>query len=167
MKVLVEATGDRILGFAMIGPEAGEIMAAVQMALLGGLSYAVFQAAILAHPTMAEGPTALFAAIPARKPGDTARRKREAIDRGRQNGWHAAPVHWRVIQDPGIGREITGKTHASAEGTGGASLTSGRRNSVTGRRNSVTAAIAAAHISDPTGAIRPEVTPREGCVAAA
>src|SRR5258707_9648345 len=55
MKVLVEAEGDRILGFAMIGPEAGEVMAVVQTAMLGGLPYTVLRDAILAHPTMAEG----------------------------------------------------------------------------------------------------------------
>ena len=65
MKVLVEATGDRILGFTMIGPEAGEVMAAVQTAMLGGLPDTVFRDAILAHPTMAEGLNALFAALPA------------------------------------------------------------------------------------------------------
>jgi pyruvate/2-oxoglutarate dehydrogenase complex dihydrolipoamide dehydrogenase (E3) component len=65
MKVLVEASGERILGFTMIGPEAGEVMAAVQTAMLGGLPYTVFRDAILAHPTMAEGLNALFAAIPA------------------------------------------------------------------------------------------------------
>ena len=65
MKVLVEATGDRILGFTMIGIEAGEVMAAVQTAMLGGLPYTVFRDAILAHPTMAEGLNGLFAAIPA------------------------------------------------------------------------------------------------------
>jgi pyruvate/2-oxoglutarate dehydrogenase complex dihydrolipoamide dehydrogenase (E3) component len=65
MKVLLEAAGDRILGFAMIGPEAGEVMAAVQTAILGGLPFTVFRDAILAHPTMAEGLNALFAAIPA------------------------------------------------------------------------------------------------------
>jgi pyruvate/2-oxoglutarate dehydrogenase complex dihydrolipoamide dehydrogenase (E3) component len=64
MKVLVEAPGDRILGFAMVGPEAGEVMAAVQTAILGGLPYTVFREAILAHPTMAEGLSGLFAAIP-------------------------------------------------------------------------------------------------------
>jgi pyruvate/2-oxoglutarate dehydrogenase complex dihydrolipoamide dehydrogenase (E3) component len=66
MKVLVEAAGDRILGFAMIGPEAGEVMAVVQTAMLGGLPYTVFQNAILAHPTMAEGLGALFEAVPPR-----------------------------------------------------------------------------------------------------
>jgi pyruvate/2-oxoglutarate dehydrogenase complex dihydrolipoamide dehydrogenase (E3) component len=67
MKVLVEAAGDCILGFAMLGPEAGEVMAAVQTAMLGGLPYTLFRDAILAHPTMAEGLNALFAAIPPKK----------------------------------------------------------------------------------------------------
>jgi pyruvate/2-oxoglutarate dehydrogenase complex dihydrolipoamide dehydrogenase (E3) component len=63
MKVLVEASGDRILGFTMIGPEAGEVMAAVQTAMLGGLPYTVFRDAILTHPTMAEGLNELFSAV--------------------------------------------------------------------------------------------------------
>jgi pyruvate/2-oxoglutarate dehydrogenase complex dihydrolipoamide dehydrogenase (E3) component len=65
MKVLVEASGDRILGFAMIGAEAGEVVATVQTAMLGGLAYTVLRDAILAHPTMAEGLNGLFAAVPA------------------------------------------------------------------------------------------------------
>jgi pyruvate/2-oxoglutarate dehydrogenase complex dihydrolipoamide dehydrogenase (E3) component len=67
MKVLVDAEGDRILGFAMIGPEAGEVMAVVQTAMLGRLPYTVLRDAILAHPTMAEGLNALFAAVPERR----------------------------------------------------------------------------------------------------
>jgi pyruvate/2-oxoglutarate dehydrogenase complex dihydrolipoamide dehydrogenase (E3) component len=65
MKVLVEAAGDRVLGFTMIGPEAGEVMAVVQTAMLGGQPYTVLRDAMLAHPTMAEGLNALFAAVPA------------------------------------------------------------------------------------------------------
>jgi pyruvate/2-oxoglutarate dehydrogenase complex dihydrolipoamide dehydrogenase (E3) component len=65
MKVLVESPGDRILGFAMIGPEAGEVMAVVQTAMLGGLPFTLFRDAILAHPTMAEGLNSLFTAVPA------------------------------------------------------------------------------------------------------
>jgi len=65
MKLLVEASGDRILGFTMIGAEAGEVVATVQTAMLGGLPYTVLRDAILAHPTMAEGLNSLFAAIPA------------------------------------------------------------------------------------------------------
>ena len=44
----------------MIGSEAGEVMAVVQAAMLGGLSYSVLRDAVLAHPTMAEGLNALF-----------------------------------------------------------------------------------------------------------
>src|SRR2546427_4297229 len=65
MKVVVEASGDQILGFTMIGTEAGEVVAAVQTAMLGGLPYTVLRDAILAHPTMAEGLNSLFSAIPA------------------------------------------------------------------------------------------------------
>jgi pyruvate/2-oxoglutarate dehydrogenase complex dihydrolipoamide dehydrogenase (E3) component len=65
MKVLIESAGDRVLGFAMLGPESGEVLAAVQTAMLGGLPYTVLRDAILAHPTMAEGLNALFAAVPA------------------------------------------------------------------------------------------------------
>ena len=50
----------------MIGPEAGEVMAIVQAAKLGGQPFTALRDAILTHPTMAEGLNALFAAIPAR-----------------------------------------------------------------------------------------------------
>jgi pyruvate/2-oxoglutarate dehydrogenase complex dihydrolipoamide dehydrogenase (E3) component len=60
MKVLVEGQGESILGFTMIGPEAGEVMAAVQTAMLGGQPHTVFRDAILTHPTMAEGLNDLF-----------------------------------------------------------------------------------------------------------
>ena len=65
MKALIESGGDRVLGFAMLGPESGEVLAAVQTAMLGGLPYTVLRDAILAHPTMAEGLNALLAAVPA------------------------------------------------------------------------------------------------------
>jgi pyruvate/2-oxoglutarate dehydrogenase complex dihydrolipoamide dehydrogenase (E3) component len=67
MKVLVEAAGEKIVGFTMIGPEAGEVMAVVQTAMLGGLPYTVLRDAILAHPTMAEGLGGLFAAVASRQ----------------------------------------------------------------------------------------------------
>ena len=55
MKVLVGGSDDRILGFTMIGAEAGEVMAAVQTAMLADLPYPRLRDAVLAHPTMAEG----------------------------------------------------------------------------------------------------------------
>jgi pyruvate/2-oxoglutarate dehydrogenase complex dihydrolipoamide dehydrogenase (E3) component len=54
MKALVGAD-DRILGFAMLGAEAGEVMAVVQTAMLGGLPYQRLRDAVLTHLTMAEG----------------------------------------------------------------------------------------------------------------
>jgi len=63
MKALIEKDGDRILGFTMIGPEAGEVMAVVEMAMLAGLPYTALRDAILTHPTMAEGLNALFSSV--------------------------------------------------------------------------------------------------------
>ena len=48
----------------MIGPEAGEVLAVVQTAMIARLPYTKLRDAILTHPTMAEGLNALFAAIP-------------------------------------------------------------------------------------------------------
>jgi pyruvate/2-oxoglutarate dehydrogenase complex dihydrolipoamide dehydrogenase (E3) component len=66
MKVLVDASDDRILGFAMIGAEAGEVMATVQTAMLAGLPYSKLRDTPLAHPTMAEGLGALLSNVPPR-----------------------------------------------------------------------------------------------------
>ena len=65
MKALVDARSDRILGFTMFGPEAGEVMAVVQTAMLAGMPYTGLRDAILAHPTMAEGLKSLFSEVPA------------------------------------------------------------------------------------------------------
>src|SRR6516165_8560369 len=66
LKALIEEGGDRILGFTAIGVEAGEIMAAVQVAMLAGMPYTLFLDMVLTHPTMAEGLGNLFSAVPAR-----------------------------------------------------------------------------------------------------
>lgn len=65
MKALV-GEDDRILGFAMLGAQAGEVMTAVQMAMMGGLPYTALRDAVLAHPTLAEGLNLLFATVPPR-----------------------------------------------------------------------------------------------------
>ena len=65
MKALV-GDDDHILGFTMLGAEAGEVIAVVQTAMLAALPYARLRDAILAHPTMAEGLGALFAQVPPR-----------------------------------------------------------------------------------------------------
>jgi pyruvate/2-oxoglutarate dehydrogenase complex dihydrolipoamide dehydrogenase (E3) component len=63
MKVLV-GNDDRILGFTMIGSEAGEVMAAVQTAMLAGLPYQRLRDAVIAHLTIAEGLGPLLANVP-------------------------------------------------------------------------------------------------------
>jgi pyruvate/2-oxoglutarate dehydrogenase complex dihydrolipoamide dehydrogenase (E3) component len=64
MKALVDARTDRILGFTMLGPEAGEVVAVVQAAMLVGLPYTGLRDAVLTHLTMAEGLNVLFSNVP-------------------------------------------------------------------------------------------------------
>jgi pyruvate/2-oxoglutarate dehydrogenase complex dihydrolipoamide dehydrogenase (E3) component len=71
LKALVGAETDEILGFTAFGTEAGEIMSVVQTAMLAKLPYTSLRDAILAHPTMAEGLTVLFDAVPARSTART------------------------------------------------------------------------------------------------
>jgi pyruvate/2-oxoglutarate dehydrogenase complex dihydrolipoamide dehydrogenase (E3) component len=66
MKAVVGADDDLILGFTMIGAEAGEVVAAVQIAMLADLPYQKLRDAILTHPTMAEGLGPLLENVPAR-----------------------------------------------------------------------------------------------------
>lgn len=64
MKTLIDAHSDRILGFTAFGPEAGELMSTVQVAMLAGVPYTALRDAMFAHPTMTEGLKALFMAVP-------------------------------------------------------------------------------------------------------
>lgn len=65
MKALIGAD-ERIVGFMMLGPEAGEVVAAVQMTMLAGLPYQKLRDAILVHPTMGEGLGPLLTNVPAK-----------------------------------------------------------------------------------------------------
>ena len=49
--------------FTMLGADAGEVLAVVQTAMLGGLPYTTLRDAILTHPTMAEGLNVLLAGV--------------------------------------------------------------------------------------------------------
>lgn len=62
MKVLVDGS-DRIVGFAMVGSEAGEVMAVVQTAMLAKMPYQKLREAVIAHLTMAEGLGPLLANV--------------------------------------------------------------------------------------------------------
>jgi pyruvate/2-oxoglutarate dehydrogenase complex dihydrolipoamide dehydrogenase (E3) component len=66
MKAVVDGDDDFILGFTMIGAEAGEVMATVQTAMLAQLPYQKLRDAIFTHPTMAEGLGPLLENVPPR-----------------------------------------------------------------------------------------------------
>jgi probable pyridine nucleotide-disulfide oxidoreductase len=61
LKAVIERGSDRILGAAIVGANGGEVIAAIQMAMLGGLTASTVRDAVLAHPAMAEGLNQLFA----------------------------------------------------------------------------------------------------------
>jgi len=60
MKALVDAGSGQILGAAVLGIEGGEIMAMLQLAMMGRLPFPVLREAIFAHPTLAESLNNLF-----------------------------------------------------------------------------------------------------------
>lgn len=66
MKVLVGANDDRIVGFSMVGSEAGEVTGLIQTAMLAGLPYTTLRDAVFAHLTIAEGLGPLLGNVPDR-----------------------------------------------------------------------------------------------------
>jgi pyruvate/2-oxoglutarate dehydrogenase complex dihydrolipoamide dehydrogenase (E3) component len=60
MKAIVDADSGQILGGAVLGIEGGEMMAQLQLAIMGKLPYTVLRDAIFAHPTLAEAWNNLF-----------------------------------------------------------------------------------------------------------
>jgi pyruvate/2-oxoglutarate dehydrogenase complex dihydrolipoamide dehydrogenase (E3) component len=63
MKIVVDADTDQILGAAILGIEGGEIMAQVEIAMLGKLPYQTLREAIFAHPTLAESLNNVFGSL--------------------------------------------------------------------------------------------------------
>jgi pyruvate/2-oxoglutarate dehydrogenase complex dihydrolipoamide dehydrogenase (E3) component len=64
LKALVEPKSDGILGFTALAASAGEIMAAIQVAMIGKLPYTALRDAVLTHPTFVEGLKPLFSSVP-------------------------------------------------------------------------------------------------------
>jgi pyruvate/2-oxoglutarate dehydrogenase complex dihydrolipoamide dehydrogenase (E3) component len=54
MKAVIDADTKQILGCAVLGVEGGEVMAMIQIAMMGKLPYTVLKDGIFAHPTLAE-----------------------------------------------------------------------------------------------------------------
>ena len=63
MKAVVDANTEQILGCAVFGIEGGEIMAMIQIAMMGKVPYTALRDAVFAHPTLAESLNNLFATV--------------------------------------------------------------------------------------------------------
>ncbi|CAN5777813.1 mercuric reductase [soil metagenome] len=63
MKAVVDAETDQILGCAVLGIEGGEIMAMIQIAMMGNLPYTALRDSVFAHPTLAESLNSLFSTV--------------------------------------------------------------------------------------------------------
>jgi pyruvate/2-oxoglutarate dehydrogenase complex dihydrolipoamide dehydrogenase (E3) component len=63
MKAVVDADTHQILGCAVLSIEGGEIMAMMQIAMMGKVPYTALRDAVFAHPTLAESLNNLFATI--------------------------------------------------------------------------------------------------------
>ncbi|HZE83383.1 MAG TPA: hypothetical protein VE035_03695 [Puia sp.] len=60
LKAIVNAKDKKIIGAAILAPEGGELMATLQMAMMGGVPYDKIRDAVYAHPTYAEALNNLF-----------------------------------------------------------------------------------------------------------
>jgi pyruvate/2-oxoglutarate dehydrogenase complex dihydrolipoamide dehydrogenase (E3) component len=65
MKAVVDADSCQILGAAVLGIEGGEVMAMLQIAMMGQVPYPRLREAVFAHPTLAESLNNLFARLDA------------------------------------------------------------------------------------------------------
>lgn len=65
LKAVVNTETKQILGAAILGAAGGEIMAVLQMAMKGGITYEQLQYTIFAHPTYAESINNLFQTLEA------------------------------------------------------------------------------------------------------
>jgi glutathione reductase (NADPH) len=54
MKLIVEDASDRVIGVHMVGPDAGETIQGMAIALKAGATKAIFDRTIGIHPTAAE-----------------------------------------------------------------------------------------------------------------
>jgi pyruvate/2-oxoglutarate dehydrogenase complex dihydrolipoamide dehydrogenase (E3) component len=63
MKAVVDADSGQILGCAVLGIEGGEVMAMMQIAMMGQVPYTTLRDGVFAHPTLAESLNNLFATV--------------------------------------------------------------------------------------------------------
>lgn len=63
MKAIVDHKTKQILGAAILGIEGGELMSAIQIAMLGNLPYTALHHGMFAHPTLSEAFNTLFGSV--------------------------------------------------------------------------------------------------------
>jgi pyruvate/2-oxoglutarate dehydrogenase complex dihydrolipoamide dehydrogenase (E3) component len=63
MKAIVDGESNQILGAAVLGIEGGEVMSALEIAMMGKLPYTALRDGTFAHPTLAESLNNLFMAM--------------------------------------------------------------------------------------------------------
>src|SRR5438445_13091579 len=67
MKAIVDDETNQILGAAILGIEGGEIMSALEIAMMGKMPYTALRDATFAHPTLTESLNNLFMALDSSK----------------------------------------------------------------------------------------------------
>lgn len=72
MKLIVDATNDRILGATVLGTSGGELVQILYTLMLGDLPYTLLKGAVYIHPTLAEGFFFLMDAVKAVGPATLA-----------------------------------------------------------------------------------------------
>ena len=60
MKIIIDAESETILGASVLGMEGGELLAMIQIAMMGNLKYKSLKNGIFAHPTLAESLNNVF-----------------------------------------------------------------------------------------------------------
>jgi pyruvate/2-oxoglutarate dehydrogenase complex dihydrolipoamide dehydrogenase (E3) component len=63
MKAIVDGNSKQILGAAVLGIEGGEVMSAIEIAMMGKLPYTALRDGVFAHPTLAESLNNMFMAM--------------------------------------------------------------------------------------------------------
>jgi pyruvate/2-oxoglutarate dehydrogenase complex dihydrolipoamide dehydrogenase (E3) component len=63
MKAVVDAESSQILGAAILGIEGGEVMSAIEIAMMGKVPYTALRDGTFAHPTLTESLNNLFMAM--------------------------------------------------------------------------------------------------------
>ncbi|WP_424952678.1 mercuric reductase [Deinococcus sp.] len=64
MRAVVDDETDLLTGITVLGSEGGEVMSALQLAMMGGLSATALRNAVIAHPTLCESVNNLFTSDP-------------------------------------------------------------------------------------------------------